>query len=195
MAGPSREFPRRLVVGLGNPGPEYAETRHNVGFRVIEELAGRRRIALRSEDCRARVGWDDGLFLAAPQTYMNRSGFATRCLCERHGFEPDEVLVVYDEVYLPLGTVRMRPGGSPAGHRGMASVLESLGTDRIPRLRLGVAAAAGPPDGEVLPDFVLAAFSSDEEATVGAMITRAAEACETWARDGVEAAMRLNGTV
>jgi len=186
----------RFVVGLGNPGPEYAATRHNVGFRVIEALARRRGIRLDRRECRSDLGWDDVLALAAPQTYMNRSGYAARCLCDRYGVEPDALLVVYDEVHLPLGTLRLRGKGSPAGHRGMESVIENLATDEVPRLRLGVAPEDGPPaGGEDLVEFVLSPFAPGEEPTVTAMVQRAAEACETWAREGIEAALRLNGRV
>ncbi len=129
-----------------------------------------------------------------PQTYMNRSGYAARCLRERRGFEPQDLLVVYDEVHLPLGKLRLRRRGSPAGHRGMESVLENLGTDQIPRLRLGVGGGEGPPSGEEIVDFVLAPFAREEHEEVKEMIARAAEACEAWVRLGVDAAMQqFNG--
>ncbi len=189
-ASPEREaMPRRLVLGLGNPGPRYAGTRHNVGFRVVETLARRRRLRLAAE-CNARVGWDRELALAAPQTYMNRSGYAARCLAERAALEPEDLLVVYDEIQLPLGALRLRPRGSPGGHRGMESVLESLGSDRVPRLRLGIADEAGPPAGEAMVDYVLEPFAADEEERVEEMIERAADACEVWARSGAETAMQ-----
>jgi len=129
-----------------------------------------------------------------PQTYMNRSGYAARCFVERHGLEPSSVLVVYDEVNLPLGRLRLRKSGSPAGHRGLESVLENLRTDQVPRLRLGVAGPAGPPVGEALVDFVLSPFPPEEREAVEAMVRRAADACECWLREGAEAAMnRFNG--
>ena len=129
-----------------------------------------------------------------PQTFMNRSGFALRCLAERLQLESGAFLVVYDEVHLPLGTLRLRPKGSPAGHRGLESVLENLGTDEVPRLRLGVGTVDGPPDGADLVDYVLSDFDADEHETVELMISRAADACETWAAEGSEAAMqRFNG--
>ncbi|MCP3962019.1 MAG: aminoacyl-tRNA hydrolase [bacterium] len=185
---------RRLILGLGNPGSRYAGTRHNVGFRVVEELARRRRVAFGGSECNALVAEDERLTLAAPQTFMNRSGHAARCLQERRGFTTEDLLVVYDEIHLPLGTLRLRPGGSPAGHRGLESVLESLGTDRVPRLRLGVAGGEGPPEGEDLVEFVLEDFESEETERARAMIVRAADACELWAAEGAEAAMsRFNG--
>lgn len=186
---------RRAVVGLGNPGERYRDTRHNLGFRVVEALAARLDAPLGRSECNARVGEAaGGLLLAAPQTFMNRSGYALRCLVERHGFEPGEALVVYDDVALPLGRLRLRPGGSPGGHRGMESVVENLRTDRIPRLRLGCAGEGGTPAGEELVGYVLSPFRSEEREAAEEMVERAADACETWLREGIEAAMnRFNG--
>ena len=98
-----------VIVGLGNPGSEYRDTRHNVGFHVVEELARRWGVATRGTECNARLGGRDGALLALPQTYMNRSGYAVRCLAERHAVEPERVLVVLDEVALPLGKLRIGP--------------------------------------------------------------------------------------
>ncbi|HEX9669407.1 MAG TPA: aminoacyl-tRNA hydrolase, partial [Thermoanaerobaculia bacterium] len=120
----------KLVLGLGNPGERYRDTRHNVGFRVVEELARRRRSPPERLECNALVVPDPELALARPQTYMNRSGYAARCLVERWELPPEALLVVYDEVNLPLGRLRLRLSGSPAGHRGMESILESLQTDQ-----------------------------------------------------------------
>ncbi len=192
----------RLVLGLGNPGPQYRETRHNVGFRVVEELARRRGLSFEREpvrgECGSRVVSTGDLTLALPQTFMNRSGYAARCLVEVHGFAPEEILVVYDEVALPLGRLRLRRAGSPAGHRGIESILHQLRTDQIPRLRLGVGRGERPlgneggldPQAPVdLADFVLAPFAEEERETVAAMILRAADACEVWATDGADRAM------
>ena len=181
---------RRVILGLGNPGTRYAATRHNVGFRVVEDLARQRGIRLAPGECNCLAGHDEALFLAAPQTYMNRSGYAARCLSERHGFAAQDFLVVYDEVHLPLGKLRLRPGGRAAGHRGLESVLENLETAEVPRLRLGVCPADAPPPGDELSDFVLAPFAEEEREAAEEMIRRAAEACQVWARDGVEAAMQ-----
>lgn len=189
-ASPPSDPPRRIILGLGNPGARYEATRHNVGFRVVEELARRRRIGLRGGECNTLLGWDEALTLAAPQTYMNRSGYAARCLCERHEFEPGDFLVVYDEVQLPFGTLRLRSRGSPGGHRGMESVVENLGTERVARLRLGVGGEEGPPGGDEIVDYVLSPFPEHQLAAVEEMIVRAADACEVWAREGPEAAMQ-----
>ena len=181
-----------LILGLGNPGERYRDTRHNVGFLVVEELARRRGVRLDRRECNAFVGGED-ILLALPQTYMNRSGWAARCLLESHGLDPAGVLVVYDEVALPLGKLRLRKSGSPGGHRGLESVIENLRTDQIPRLRLGIAPEE-PPRGEDLVDFVLAPFPPDQREAVEAMVARAADCCEVWLREGAEAAMaKFNG--
>lgn len=203
---PGAATPGRLILGLGNPGDRYRETRHNLGFRTVEELARRWKVSIGRLECGALVGVheasdnpEDRVTLAKPQTYMNRSGYAARCLIERHGFAPEDLLVVYDELALPLGRLRLRPGGSPGGHRGMESVLDSLRTDRVPRLRLGIAPEDAAEDGgsafgEGQVNYVLAPFAADERETVEAMICRAADACEAWIEDGPEAAMsRFNG--
>lgn len=189
----------RLILGLGNPGETYRDTRHNVGFRVVEELARRFAAPVTTVECNSLVGRlsgepDGEVLLVKPQTYMNRSGYAARCFVERLEIEPASVLVVYDEINLPLGKLRLRRSGSPAGHRGLESVIENLRTAEVSRLRLGIAGPDGPPPGETLPDFVLSPFADDEKEAVEEMIRRAADACETWWKEGVEAAMnRHNG--
>jgi peptidyl-tRNA hydrolase, PTH1 family len=188
----------RLLLGLGNPGEPYRDTRHNVGFRVVDELARRWETAVDRLECNSLTGsWTGGdgeILLAKPQTYMNRSGYAARCFAELRGVEPSNVLVIYDEVNLPLGKLRLRRAGSPAGHRGLESVIENLRSAEIPRLRLGVAPADGRPPGEDLAGFVLAPFEAGEREDAEAMIRRAADACEAWVKEGIEAAMgRFNG--
>jgi PTH1 family peptidyl-tRNA hydrolase len=181
-----------LIVGLGNPGSEYAPTRHNIGFRVIDELARRWSSGGERSECSALVAWAQPAagetLLAKPQLYMNRSGYAVRCLLERHALAPEAVLVVYDEINLPLGRIRLRPAGNPAGHRGMESIIENLRSDAIPRLRLGIGSATAPDE---LADYVLAPFTGDEQETVAAMIQRAADACAAWREQGPAAAMNL----
>lgn len=192
---PSSDDPRpKLVLGLGNPGERYRDTRHNVGFRAVAEVARRRGVELDRLECRSLVGEAPGCVLAVPQTYMNRSGYAARCLVERHGFRPEEVLVVYDELALPLGRMRLRPKGSPAGHRGLESVLENLRTDRVPRLRVGIAPEGEPPGGDDVVDFVLSPFTRAERDVLEEMIPQAADACETWLERGIDVAMnQFNG--
>lgn len=140
---------------------------------------------------RPAAGGAPPLVLAKPQTYMNRSGFAARCLVERRGLETAGLLVVYDEVALPLGRVRLKPSGGPAGHRGMESVLGELRTDEVARVRLGIAPEEPPAD---LVEYVLAPFAAGDEEAVAALVARAADACEMWLGDGAAAAMnRFNG--
>jgi PTH1 family peptidyl-tRNA hydrolase len=180
---------QRVILGLGNPGARYVDTRHNVGFRVVEELAGRRGLRLQAGECHCAVGVDGDLVLAQPQTYMNRSGYAARCLVERREIEPFRVLVVFDEVHLPLGKLRLRPSGSPGGHRGMESVIENLRTPEVPRLRLGVGPADAEATGEDLADYVLEPFAASEREAIQDLILRAADACECWLAEGAQAAM------
>lgn len=184
----------RLIVGLGNPGRRYRRTRHNLGFMVIDELARRWGLRLRSSRCNSLVAERDGAVLAQPQTYMNRSGYAIRCLLDHFSWPPENALVVYDDVALPFGRLRLRPTGSPGGHRGMESVVNNLRTEAVPRLRLGV----GPVDGSVaegaLVDYVLGVLSREEKAAAEEMVQRAASACEIWLSEGVDAAMnQFNG--
>ena len=184
---------RRLVLGLGNPGERYRGTRHNLGFRVVRELAGRMSIGLDRVECSALVGEADELLLAMPQTYMNRSGYAARCLTDRHEIEPGHALVVYDDVELPLGRLRLRRSGGPGGHRGMESVIRNLRTEEVPRLRLGIR-----PQPDRAPDdlveFVLEPFLADERQEVETLVERAADACRAWLEQDIETVMnRFNG--
>ena len=184
----------RLIVGLGNPGSEYRETRHNVGFEVVRRLAERRGLALSRLECQALVAEADGIVLAMPQTYMNRSGYAVRCLVEARQLDSASVLVIYDDVDLPLGRLRLRPEGGPGGHRGMESIIQNLRSERVPRLRLGIAPRELDVGDIDLVDFVLTSFASDELNNVQEMLDRAADACEFWLQEGSEATMnRFNG--
>jgi len=132
--------------------------------------------------------------LVQPQTYMNRSGYSLRCLVEKYEVEPIDALVIYDDVSLPLGRLRLRTAGSPGGHRGMESVINNLRSDRVPRLRLGVGREEGAPPGEDLVDYVLEPFRADEREDVKSLIARAADACEAWMQDEPQQVMnRFNG--
>ena len=130
-------------------------------------------------ECNALISSGNPM-LVEPQTFMNRSGYSLRCLFQRHDVQPEDCLVIYDEVRLPLGRMRFRVGGSPGGHRGMESVINNLRTEAVPRLRLGVGKAEGETAGEDLVDYVLEPFSADEREDVEALIERAADACEAW---------------
>lgn len=173
----------RLVVGLGNPGPEYAATRHNLGFRVVESLAEGLAAPWRKQGrslvARATIG-DVSAVLARPQTFMNLSGRAARELLEELG--PDITwLVVSDDFHLPLGRLRCRASGSDGGHNGLASILESLPGREVPRMRLGI---GEPPLGNPAEEYVLQGFRRSEKAEVEAMIERAADLLREWLEHG-----------
>ena len=178
----------RLVVGLGNPGREYADTRHNIGFRVVDELARRWKMRFTKREANALVALSSppGLhpMLAKPQTFMNLSGDAVRGLSRIYGYRPDQILVIYDELDLPFGRIRLRPGGSAGGHRGVRSIIEKLGTDAFPRLRIGI----GRPTGDTVR-YVLEPFTREEEAELPRIIERAADAAECAIEHGLAVAM------
>ena len=166
----------RLIVGLGNPGEEYERTRHNVGFMVIDELVRRLKIKNRSEESlsyvfRARIGGREVL-LAKPQTYMNNSGLAVVNLLEENRMEPSEMLVVHDDIDLPLGMTRLRLEGSSGGHRGVESIIKSIGTEKFPRLKIGI---GRPKRKEDVISYVLSPFSKEEEEMVRVVIKKATE--------------------
>ncbi|MEX0886127.1 MAG: aminoacyl-tRNA hydrolase [Phycisphaeraceae bacterium] len=180
----------KLVVGLGNPGVEYAGTRHNVGFMVVELLAQRHGL----------VGPAKGKFHAAvlegqvasercllmqPVTYMNRSGLAVGEAVRFYKLEPADVLVIVDDVALPCGRIRLRAGGSAGGHNGLADVARVLATDEYPRLRVGI----DPPGRAPQRDYVLGKFSREQMELMTGAIERAADAAEMWMREGIEKAM------
>lgn len=157
---------------------------------MVERLAEGLGLTGGRELCRSTVRSSAGVVVAQPQTYMNRSGAAVRCLVELYAVAPADVLVIYDEVQLPLGRLRLRAAGSPGGHRGMESVVEALQTQELPRLRLGIGAPAA---GADLADFVLAPFAAKEEGEVEAMLERAVETVELWlAGDFAAAVQRTN---
>ena len=178
----------RLVVGLGNPGRDYAATRHNVGFMVVDELARRDGNVGFRRRFRADVGegrYPGGkLILVKPQTYMNLSGNAVREAVNWYRVPREDILVVFDELDLPFGTIRLRPSGSAGGHNGMRSVLEQLGGTDIPRLRIGI--GRGRAEAE---DYVLSPFSREQAKELPFLIPTAADAVTTWATEGIIAAM------
>jgi PTH1 family peptidyl-tRNA hydrolase len=180
---------RHLVVGLGNPGPEYAGTRHNVGFMVIEILAQRHRIPVKTAQRSARVGEGEILgepvALAKPLTYMNLSGRAVAPLLQRHSLTPAGLVVIYDDADLPLGKLRLRGRGSAGGHGGMKSIIAAVGTAEFPRVRIGIG-RSGPGD---LVDHVLGGFNPRERELIGATLQRAADAVEAILTHGIEPAM------
>ncbi|MFP4229150.1 MAG: aminoacyl-tRNA hydrolase [Salinivenus sp.] len=179
----------RLVVGLGNPGSEYANTRHNVGFRVADALAERLDASFRhvKSVMLARGEYKNReLTIAKPLTYMNRSGNAVAGLCREHDVSPAEMVVVVDDLHLPVGTIRLRPNGSSGGHNGLAHVAERLGTPDFPRLRVGIGSDFA--DGEQV-DYVLSPFTRQQEPDVEAAVADAVAAILTAVRNDLDAAM------
>ena len=183
----------KAIVGLGNPGGEYEATRHNVGFDIVDELARRWEVRLRSWKSVARLAaaGDRGVLLVEPKTFMNLSGEAVQKIVAFYHIVPSDVMVVVDDVNLPFGRLRLRRSGSAGGHNGLKSIVQHLGTE-FPRLRMGV--GRGDPTRH-LADFVLSPFGRDERPAVERTIDRAADAVETFIRDGIEIAMnRFNAS-
>jgi PTH1 family peptidyl-tRNA hydrolase len=182
--------PARLIVGLGNPGPAYARHRHNVGFMAVDRFAERHgfRFGRREGNAIVATGTFDGLpvVLAKPQTFMNASGNAVKALVRRYARGPGDLVVVYDELDLPLGRIRVRKDGSHGGHNGMRDIIGALGSQQFARLRLGIGRPRGDEDAV---DRVLRPFTPDERPEVEAMLDTAVAALEHLLREGPESAM------
>jgi peptidyl-tRNA hydrolase, PTH1 family len=180
----------RLIVGLGNPGPEYVWTPHNLGFLAVDRLAERAGIRVRRPEGKSLIGLGTvagvEVVLAKPQIYMNASGLAVRELVERLEIDPAEMIVVVDEAALPAGMLRIRERGSAGGHNGLQSVIGALGTDEFIRVRLGIGPAEA---GEDLAEHVLRPMSDAELEQAAELIERAADAVELILRQGAPAAM------
>ncbi|QIF06145.1 aminoacyl-tRNA hydrolase [Roseimicrobium sp. ORNL1] len=182
----------RLIVGLGNPGRDYEDTRHNIGFMVVDALASQFGASWVSEkrwDCalaKFRGGW-----LLKPLTYMNLSGEAVSDVSRFYKIEPGEVLAVYDDVDLPLGSLRMRLKGSAAGHNGVRSLISHLGGEEFPRLKVGIAPEGGRPAGDRMVGHVLGRFTEGERPALAQVLGRASDAVRTALHSGVAAAMNI----
>ena len=178
----------RLVAGLGNPGPEYAATRHNIGFMVADQLA-----AQLGSTWEKSTKWDAlmakrrDVFLAKPMNYMNRSGYPLLEIAQFYKIQPPEILVVLDDMALPLGHLRLRISGGSGGHKGLESVIMQFGTEEIPRLRIGIGEA--PPAGSV--DYVLNRFFEEEKPIVRSTIDRAVEAVKCAIDNDLISAMNI----
>lgn len=189
----------KIVLGLGNPGESYRNTRHNVGFRVLDLLAERAGVRFDTRGEMGRKAWfaeaEIGgvvVLLGKPRTFMNRSGSAALALARRSYAAPEEILVVFDDADLVLGRVRVRPEGRAGGHNGLRSIIDTLGSTSFPRVKLGVRGTGR--HEEDLADYVLAGFAPDEREVLAAMLSRGADAVEWILRYGVESAMgEFNG--
>lgn len=186
----------KLIVGLGNPGRHYARSRHNVGFRCLSHLARLHSIRLDRKQCRARTGagriGNEDALLAKPVTFMNASGASVACLMRKHGLHVGDLLVIYDDLDLPTGKIRVRPGGGPGGHKGMNSIIEALGSNQFARVRVGIGRprteerAAGK---DIVVGHVLSYFSPQEERLITPAVDGVAQAVECLLLEGVETAM------
>lgn len=181
---------RKLIVGLGNPGSEYERTRHNVGFDVADALSNRHQITLKQHRGVAFVGW--GMFeqvrlgVAKPITFMNRSGRAVQEVSRYYDLTTEDLLIVYDDLNLPVGSIRLRSGGSAGGHNGVQNIIDVLKTDDFARLRIGIGGSF--PRGRQ-SDYVLSPFSASDREIVDEALVHAREAAETFVREGITAAM------
>ena len=185
-----------LVAGLGNPGEQYAATPHNVGFLVVDVLAARHSIRMSRLECQAVIGQGTikgkSVVLAKPQTFMNLSGVSVKPLALKNEVEPKDLILVYDELALPWGSLRVRPNGSAAGHNGVQSVIDVLGTQEFPRVRLGVHPGYQLTAGRGA-DYLLSRFSRQQNETLEEFIGLAADATESIIAEGVSLSMtRLN---
>jgi PTH1 family peptidyl-tRNA hydrolase len=186
----------KIIVGLGNPGKTYAHNRHNAGFRCLNYFARLHSIRFDHRQCRAKVGTgkvkSEKLLLAKPRTFVNLSGDPVACLVHKHEVTLDDLLVIYDDLDLPLGKIRLRQSGSSGGHKGMNSIISALGSEAFPRIRVGI----GRPQVEeqslsedAIVNYVLSDFSRQEEAIIKSVIAKVAEAINYFLTQGIEAAM------
>jgi peptidyl-tRNA hydrolase, PTH1 family len=171
----------KLIVGLGNPGTKYERTRHNIGFEVIDELAKRFSSPLTESKFKGLYTIirysSEKVILLKPMTYMNLSGESIRAVVDYYDIVPEHILVIYDDLDLPVGKIRLRQKGSAGGHNGIKSTIAHLGTQNFNRIRIGI---DRPTNGMSVPDYVLGKFTKEEWETMGDVIQRCADACEEW---------------
>lgn len=191
----SRAENGRLIVGLGNPGLQYERTRHNLGFMLVDMLAREMQTTVKREECRALVGRGEfenaTVELVKPQTYMNLSGESVSCLLkkpEREALGIENLIVISDDLALPFGKIRLRPGGSAGGHNGLKSLIACLGSDQFIRLRIGIAPEHPLNDAK---KFVLENFSKSDLETVEQTLSHCVEAIRSVIRDGIEKSMAV----
>lgn len=184
-----------VIIGLGNPGRQYAQTRHNVGYRVVEALEEKLRCEFRPAQGEFIVATssfkDEAIVLAKPVTSMNESGVGVIDIVDRFEVTLDRLLVVVDDFQIPLGSLRMRSSGSDGGHNGMYSIIYHLQSNAFPRLRCGIGSPEMPADKSLMADFVLSKFAAHEEPVVEEMVAQAVEACLSFASDGIDRTMSL----
>ncbi len=185
----------KMIVGLGNPGSRYARNRHNIGFQIVEALAEKHGLTFDKRQFKAQLalGNIEGrrALLVKPQTYMNLSGEAVQGLVHYYKIELADMMAVYDDMDLPVGVIRLRPFGGAGGHNGMRSIIQRLGDNNFPRLRVGV----GRPPGRMDPAaYVLQNFSNEEEHIMAQVRDKAVQALETWLCEGIDAAMNAFNT-
>ena len=180
----------RILVGLGNPGRQYEKTRHNIGSRIVGDFAKEEKIALRKsaslEAVWGKKEFQEEIRLLMPQSYMNLSGKVIARCVKRWNFPPEKMLVVVDDLQLPLGQLRVRSGGSDGGQKGLRSIIETLGTERFPRLRVGIASERLTGSWET---FVLQSFDRREESLVREVVKKATACCRLWIEEGIEVCM------
>ncbi len=187
----------KLIIGLGNPGKEYAHNRHNVGFRCINRLAKLHSINVKQHQCQSQIGVSTivgmKVLLAKPKTYVNLSGNAVSQLMRKHGISTSDLVIIYDDLDLPLGKMRIRPNGSSGGHRGIKSIIAALGTQDFCRIKIGIgrpnATDETDHDTDTAVDHVLSDFNREEEQLIKPAISRAAEAVECIIAEDITTAM------
>ena len=186
----------KLIVGLGNPGKFYAHNRHNAGFRCLNHFARLHSIRFDHRQCRARVGIGEvrgeKVLLSKPRTFVNLSGNPVAGLVRKHDIPLSDLLIIYDDLDLPLGKIRLRQSGSSGGHKGMNSIVSTLGSEDFPRIRVGIGRPQADEQSiseDAIVNYVLSDFSPGEEATIKPVIVRVAEAIDCFLSRSIEAAM------
>lgn len=183
----------KVIIGLGNPGRQYAHTRHNVGFDVLDIFARHHCVRILSRQCHALVGsfehYGEQILLVKPQTFMNDSGLAVGEVLRKHHLKPDDLFVIYDDLDLPLGKIRIRMKGSSGGHKGMNSIISHIHSSDFPRMRIGIGR------GGAVINHVLSRFSRKDREIMDVTLTQAADALDSILEDGIEAAMNVYNRV
>ena len=187
----------KLIIGLGNPGKEYAHNRHNVGFRCINYLAKIHSITVKQHQCQSQIGVGEiagkKVVLAKPKTYMNNSGNAVGRLVQKYGISIEDIIVIYDDMDLPIGKVRLRQVGRSAGHKGIKSIISAVRSEEFLRIRLGIGRPPGEQDSgskeDIVINYVLSDFTPEEDGVIKPVIAKAADAVESILREGLLSAM------